>query len=620
MFKSDEPQSCSEPSGVSDPLSHRLSRLRAITSTINAGGSLNTILDRVLVGVCSREPWSRGGIMAVNRATGFSERVASFAPGEAWRDDHVVSWPLATSPVLRVVETRQPIIIADAQLAPEFGGYQADAIARGYRTVVLLPLGCTTADEHEMVLSIHTTERLDVTSEEIEFLTTVAHLVAIAVEKVKHLRHEQWQNERLRRVLEVGSNLMELVLDGAPLSATAGLIGAIVPDAFVILDAVTDTVITRRSPVPDTFSEREWRALVEGDAAPLLAAWADQGEAAASEKRMDLSSIGVPLTLTVLTEPLRVAGETVGALLVFPRNRRLDSLDRVVIQEVRFAVGAQIMRHHVEAKRDAQDLAIFFEQLCRTGAENPGRAIARARRLGLEIDKPTRLMAIAPPPIHGDPPVAALRRLLTSQLAHSAPGALIIEQGPIVLLGLPLPGAAAPLPTALLERHVMQPVRARWGAQPIVAWGPCCTGPGDYARAWAECCRVLHLARMFKREGLVQHAEFGSFALLLSALDGAAVQDFVDGTLAPMRGHDAEHGGSLVDTVRMFLDEACRYQATAERLRIHVSTLRYRLRRVEELFGLDVEDAETRFRVSLALRLLSVASGEPARQTRATET
>ena len=170
-------------------------------------------------------------------------------------------------------QSRQPLVIADAQQAANFAGHQADAIARGYRTVVLLPLGCTPVEELEMVLSIHTAERVDVGAEELEFLTTVARLVAIAVETGKHLQHARRQNERLRRVLEVGSNLMELVLDGAPITATAGLIGAIIPDAFVILDTTTGTVISRRSPASDLVSEREWCALVEGVAAALLPAW-----------------------------------------------------------------------------------------------------------------------------------------------------------------------------------------------------------------------------------------------------------------------------------------------------------------------------------------------------------
>ena len=595
-------------------LARTLGRLRHITSTINSGGGLEQLLDRVLVAVCDGEPWSRGGIMAANRATGFSERVAGFAPGEGGIALQMARWPLATSPALHVVEARRPLVIEDAQLADCYPAYQQDAIARGYRTVVLLPLGCTTAEGHEMVLSIHTAEHVRVNEAEIDFLATVAHLVAIAAERAKHLLNEQLLSERLRRVLEAGSNLMELVLAGASLDVTAGAVGAILPDPFVILDFVTDSRIARRSPVPDELSEREWSALVEGAAAPLLGALADRVGAGgiATDGTLHMDSVGLALGLPVRTEPLRVDGETVGALLVFPRSRLLDSLDRVVTQQVRFALGAQVMRHHAETKREALDQAAFFEQLCRTGAAEPARVVARGARLGIDLARPMRLLAVSPPPGAGSASLQQLRRLLAAEMQRAAPGAMVIEHEATVVIVWPLADPATTIPSGLLDRHLMQPVRARWGAQPAVASGPACIAPGDYQPAWLECSRILHLARMFRRDGLLRQADFGAFALLLSALDGAAVQGFVDGTLGPIRRHDAEHGGRLVDTLTAFIDEACRYQSTAERLGIHVTTLRYRLRRTEGLFGLDLEDAETRFRISLATRLLAAGSIGPA--------
>ena len=612
-----DPASVQHPEHVVASGNEALRRLRDITSTINSGGDLQTVLERVLLAVCDGKPWTRGGIMAVNRASGFSELVAAFAPGERPGERHVTRWALATSPVLRVAEQRRPLVIPDAQLAAGFGGYQADAVARNYRTVVLLPLGCTTAEEHEMVLSIHTEDRVEVPGEELEVLTTVAHLVAIAVDKVKHLRAEQRQTERLRRVLETGSHLMETVLDGVSPAVTAGLIGAILPDPFVILDFVADTVTVRRSPEPETLDEREWRALAEGRAAPLLAALVERVGAggAATEDRLDFAGVGVPLAVPVLTEPLRVAGETVGGLLVFPRSRPLDSLDRVVTQEVRFALAAQIMRQHAEAKRESQDMSRFFERLCRTGGANPEQALAQGRRLGLDLGCPARLIAVAPPPVRGEPPLAALRRLLMAEMGRAVGGATLIEHEGAVIVCWPVSASADQPSQTTLAQHVLRPLRARWGGQPIVAFGPICRKPGDYGAAAAECAQVLHLARAFGRAGVLRRSDFGSFGLLLSALDASAMRDFVDAILGPLRRHDADHGGGMVETASTFVEEACRYQATAERLGIHVTTLRHRLRRLQELFGLDLEDAEARFRVSFATRLSSMVDAAEGART-----
>jgi DNA-binding PucR family transcriptional regulator len=46
-----------------------------------------------------------------------------------------------------------------------------------------------------------------------------------------------------------------------------------------------------------------------------------------------------------------------------------------------------------------------------------------------------------------------------------------------------------------------------------------------------------------------------------------------------------------------------------------VSTLYYRLRSLEELLGPDLNDAETRFRLSLAARLTVIGSSQPAAES-----
>ena len=584
----------------------QLQRLRGIASAINQSNALETILDRVLFEVCRSKPWSRGGIMAINRASGFSELVAGYTPGETKRADLPKAWPLATSPVLLVSESRRPLVIADAQQSVEFAGYREDALARGYRTVVLLPLGCTNEDEHEIVLSIHTGDRVQVSEQEIDFLITVAHLVAIAVEKTKRLQREKRQTERLRSVLDLGASLMALVLEGAPIGTVAGVVGAILPDPFVILDLVGGSTTVRHSAAPETMSERAWSGLVRGAGASLVAGLLGRAGPGGADLELDLAPIGVPLTLAVVIEPLRVQGETVGALLIFPRERRLDALDRLVAQDVRFALGAHLMSQHADAKRAARDRSDFFGQLFR-GAPDSARANAGGVQLGLDLHARVGLLAVMLPGA-GNAPPGDVRRLLAASLARTNPGAFVVEMEDVVAVGLPMPSTGRPLSAQMLERRIAQPLRARWAVQPVIAWGPNCAAPADYAPAWAECCRVIDLARIFRRDGTLRQVDFGPSALLLSAFDSDLIQSFVEETLGALRRHDARHAGALMQTAVTLVDESCRYQAAANRLGIHVSTLRYRLKRIEALSGLNFADPEARFRLSLASRLSTAGS------------
>ncbi|MYX40982.1 PucR family transcriptional regulator, partial [Streptomyces sp. SID89] len=66
---------------------------------------------------------------------------------------------------------------------------------------------------------------------------------------------------------------------------------------------------------------------------------------------------------------------------------------------------------------------------------------------------------------------------------------------------------------------------------------------------------------------------------------------------------DAAEGGELLRTLAAFLDAGCDVPAAARRLVVHPNTLRYRLGRVRERYGIDLADPDTRLLVALAARL-----------------
>jgi len=75
--------------------------------------------------------------------------------------------------------------------------------------------------------------------------------------------------------------------------------------------------------------------------------------------------------------------------------------------------------------------------------------------------------------------------------------------------------------------------------------------------------------------------------------------------LARLLQYDAEHHTDLIPSLRAWLDAFGDVKAAADEVRVHPSTFRYRLRRVVEISGLDLQDHEQRFAAMLQLRLLA---------------
>ncbi|MBB5939416.1 PucR family transcriptional regulator [Streptomyces zagrosensis] len=93
---------------------------------------------------------------------------------------------------------------------------------------------------------------------------------------------------------------------------------------------------------------------------------------------------------------------------------------------------------------------------------------------------------------------------------------------------------------------------------------------------------------------------------LLWALDALREVELPPGTpVARLAAYDAGHGGgALVATLRAHLDHFGDTAATAQALGIHVSTLRYRIKRLREVCGIDVDDPDSRLLAHMQLRLL----------------
>ncbi len=86
---------------------------------------------------------------------------------------------------------------------------------------------------------------------------------------------------------------------------------------------------------------------------------------------------------------------------------------------------------------------------------------------------------------------------------------------------------------------------------------------------------------------------------LLQHVAGAYLDSGQD-VLHPLREYDRLHGGDLVRTLSVYLTCGCNASRTAEYLYLHRSGLIYRLARIQDLLGLELDTFEHRLLLELA--------------------
>ncbi|MGD1220300.1 MULTISPECIES: PucR family transcriptional regulator [Streptomyces] len=121
-------------------------------------------------------------------------------------------------------------------------------------------------------------------------------------------------------------------------------------------------------------------------------------------------------------------------------------------------------------------------------------------------------------------------------------------------------------------------------------------GLAELGAAWQEASAAARAVLAEPRLGPVaEWASIGPFRLLTSLPPEVAHDPVVKGLLAPAHRE-------LARTAEVFLDCAGQAGRTAAELGVHRQTLYYRLSRVEQLTGLDLDDGEDRLLLHMALK------------------
>ncbi|MFM9373092.1 PucR family transcriptional regulator [Streptomyces sp. Da 82-17] len=268
-----------------------------------------------------------------------------------------------------------------------------------------------------------------------------------------------------------------------------------------------------------------------------------------------------------------------------------------------------------------QRLGAAVLRMLLAGEPDHARTVAGELYGGL-LDAPFRLLIAetAPAPrgknggaqaVAGHDPLADLADVVEAAAARAGEAVLVVPDGGDRLVLLFADGGAAA--TACLQLAAVTDAaradgrdqQAADGEQLVVGLSAP-AGPIAAATAYKQAEQALSVARRRGRT-LVEHEELAAGSVLPLLADDA-VRAFADGMLRALREHDATGRGDLVASLRAWLSRHGQWDAAAADLGVHRHTLRYRMRRVEEILGRSLDDPDARMELWLALKASSTSS------------
>jgi purine catabolism regulator len=588
--------------------------LRDAASQINSVGDLQTVLQHLVDAACHHAHWSLGSIMSIDVAHGDAYVIARYNP-TLIEKQLPEKWQLATSPSLIALQRNEPVYIRDARESEEFPGYRKEAFERDYRTVLVIPMNCNDANGRPMVLSVISRQITEVSDADLAFLGTIIHMGAIAVEREHRLDAEKKAAQRLERALNAHTSLLDHVLRDGSVAPLSAMVGRMLPNPTVVIDFTANQVIPGRPP-NGMYTEATWQEAVLGSLAkPLMKAARDAVERGTTDTATLFLDDGTQrFRITTRIEALMVDNQLVGALIIFPTSREFSDLDLLMLDSAKFALSVQMMRSFIRFRFETRTQTELFFEIVEGRWRNVGDVAQRAQRLGLNFSIPQQMIVIDFPEktkALGGASVDVEHTLSRIMLQATLPVNLIAIDGGVVCL-VHHDTSTRQERTTKLTRRISDELGRYFDEAPIVIASNRCTGLSDYPAAWERCRRMILIGRSFGLTGAISAQDFGPLPMLVAASEVGDVRSFVEASVGAIAAHDRENGTPYLETLATYLQESCRSQACADSLGLHVTTLRYRLSRIQELFGIDVETPDKRFAVELAIRLHSVIDNQTA--------
>ena len=310
-----------------------------------------------------------------------------------------------------------------------------------------------------------------------------------------------------------------------------------------------------------------------------------------------------------------VTGDHLGYLATLLPAGRADVAFEVLREAATVIAIELLVEERICRAVEADEREVFLDLV-------EGRALVRiaprASRLGFDLARPhiPLVCRSAPPAVPSslDRLPAALMEALVESFSASTGGGvprpLIGHLGERELLAF-LPTSDERLAESV-GAAVLQRTEAL-GRPVTIGIGRPCDSPETFsentARArWAA--EILELGALAGSMASFDH--LGVYALLFQADHAGELDKFIRRWIGVLIDYDTRRHADLTNTLAVFLEGRGLRQA-ASRLMIHVSTLKYRIKRINEILALDYHDPEINFNLQLALRLHKVT---PARTSR----
>jgi PucR family transcriptional regulator, purine catabolism regulatory protein len=318
------------------------------------------------------------------------------------------------------------------------------------------------------------------------------------------------------------------------------------------------------------------------------------------------------------------ARECLGYLSIIDLPQHHEELAMMAIEHAATVIALEMIKQREVAEAEDRVRGELVDDLLNGTFGDEANVQRRARHLRYDLSVPHRLLVVDVDHFgrfirerhYEEGRVIALKhqlfQVVIGAVRRQHPRHLVSAHSDSVIVLVPQSADGKDPEAEALAARIREAVaESELGITVSVSIGRLCVKPDDFKPAFTEAQRALDLmVRFGKREQVINYDRLGVYRLLAQVEDRAGLDAFAGRMLAPLIDYDRARGAPLLKTLEVYLQRHGNLRQSARDLHIHLNTLHYRLRRIGEVTGVDLKDADARLDLLLALRVRALAESK----------
>ncbi|MCK6577208.1 MAG: helix-turn-helix domain-containing protein [Anaerolineae bacterium] len=298
-----------------------------------------------------------------------------------------------------------------------------------------------------------------------------------------------------------------------------------------------------------------------------------------------------------------------GYLSIIGFDSDLDEVDLLVAEHGAAACAIEMAKAKAISDAEKRLRGTFLDRLL-FGDVSQQEALQQGERLEHDMSRPHIAVVLK---WQGEK-AASMRRLETivnTVVSNTKAHALVWqrEKENEVIVFLAIDEQDAVISGMKLSKAFPAEVQRQYpGYHVAVGVGQPATDVANWRRSYGEAVQARDLAVRLHSDTPLYIGDLGVYQLLIRLNDKERLMGFCEQTLGPLIDYDMRQHADLVKTLEAFFQCHGNLSETAKQLIVHRNTLLYRMNRINEIAGVDLDRPEIRLAFHLALtirRLLS---------------